>query len=91
MIDKRDVGEWVRIRIWDHCLTPERSRKKSPILCEVSGMIRAVTPLKIVLAHWWVHGEAKSVQTENAEYVELARVAIIEYGWCPVLVWKKDH
>lgn len=90
MLEKRDVGEWVRIRFYDHCLTTERSRKKTPIFCEVSGMIRAVTPSKIVLAHWWVHGEGKATQRENAEYVELSRASIIEYGWCPVLKWQKD-
>lgn len=90
MISKRDVGRWVRIRFWDHCITNDSKRKKKPIQCEVAGMIMDVTNLKITVSTWWIIGEDSPTQLKNAERYEIVRACIIEYGWAEVLKWNND-
>jgi len=90
MIDKKDVGRWVRIQFWDHCITNDHKRKKKPIQCEVAGMILSVTNLKITIATWWIHGEDRPTQLENSERAEIVRSCIIRYGWAEILKWHQD-
>jgi hypothetical protein len=90
MITKRDIGEWVRIRFWDHYMTTDPIKTKVPYLCEAAGMIREVEDMQIVLANFWISNAPKKTQDNNAEKLVIVRSTIIEYGWCPVLVWNKD-
>ena len=91
MLTKQDIGRWVRIRFWDHCIVKGtyRSRKK-PIECEVAGMIRSVDGLKITLATWWLNGEDKGTREKNAERFEIVRSTIIKYAYTDALKWFDD-
>ncbi len=90
MIEKRDVGRWVRIVFWDHVIIeqelPKRSKPK-PILCEVAGMIRSVSARHITVATWWVHSNDSEVSDTNAETVVIVRSTIDKYAWTDVLKW----
>lgn len=90
MIGKHDVGRWIRIKFWDHCITTDHKRKKKPILCEASGYIMDVTNLKITVATWWLHDETRPTQLKNAERFEVVRACIVKYGWAEVLKWNDD-
>ena len=90
MISKRDIGRWVRIRFWDHCITNQRTKKRKPIECEVAGMIREVDNLRVVVATWWINGEDKPTQHANAERFEIVRSCIIGYGYAEILKWWDD-
>lgn len=93
MLDKRDIGRWVRIQFWDHCILnpdlPVYRKKKEPILCEVAGLIREVTAQKITLATWWVHDDKKTV-SDNVEHVVIVRSGIQKYAWAEALKWHED-
>lgn len=89
MIGKHDIGRWVRVQFWDHCISTSRNKKK-PIQCEVAGMIMHVNNLKITVATWWIHGEDKPTQLQNAEKIEIVRSCIIKYGWAEVMKWNND-
>jgi len=91
MITKKDVGRWIRIRFWDHCMSKHTHKpKKKPILCEAAGMIMDVNHMKITVATWWLHDEEKPVQLQNAERFEVVRSCIVKYGWAEVLKWNDD-
>lgn len=90
MLSKRDVGRWVRIRFWDHCVTNQRTKKRKPIECEVAGMVREVDNLRIIIATWWLNGEDQPTQVANQERFEIVRSCIIAYAYTDVLKWWAD-
>lgn len=82
MIPESKIGEWVRIEFWDHT-----TGLKRPVVCQVAGLIKEITPIKIVLAHWTLMDDDTELVENNEEHVTILPQTILKWGMASVQKW----
>lgn len=87
-LDKRRIGEWIRVKFWDHCIEEARPKyKKSPILCEVAGILRFVSTQHIIVSSWHCNHPDKDAKDANVEEYVIVRSTITQWGLANVERW----